>query len=48
MERFLALDNLAKELEEIDSRRSNRVEYRAESLLLIALAGVFAKCQIWN
>lgn len=46
--RFLALDNLAKELEEIDPRRPGRVEHKAHTILLIALAGVFAKCQTWN
>jgi predicted transposase YbfD/YdcC len=45
---FLALDNLAKELEEIDPRRLVRVEHSAHTILLITLAGVFAKCQTWN
>lgn len=46
--RFLALDNLAKELEEIDPRRSVRVEHKAHVILLIALGGIFAKCQTWD
>lgn len=46
--RFLAMDSLAKELEEVDPRRSCRVEHKAHTILLIALAGVFAKCQTWN
>lgn len=46
--RFLAMDSLAKELEEIDPRRSCRIEHKAHTILLIALSGVFAKSQTWN
>jgi len=46
--RFLALDALAKDLEELDPRIPDRILHKGHTILLIALAGVFAKCQTWN
>ena len=45
---FMKMDALSKALEPVDNRVQGRVTHKAHVIFLVALAGVFAKCQTWN
>lgn len=45
---FMLMDELAKAMEPLDTRVKGRVQHSTNTIFLIAIAGVFAKCQTWN
>ena len=46
--KFMIMDELSRTLDKVDERVQGRVTHKAQTIFLVALAGVFAKCQTWN
>ena len=46
--KFMIMDELARVLDRVDERVQGRVTHKAQTIFLVALAGIFAKCQTWN